>query len=248
MTVDRKLWEESFTNELPHWSCPTCQKGYLALLPDKFLNVETGPSKSAHDHEAWEPEWTQTRFVGLLECSMPACKELVAVSGSGSISIVQISYDECMTDTHYEVECLRPTPVPISYPHNTPEQVTTFIREASSLLWQSANASANKIRQAVESIMDNQNIDKKTASGKDISLHHRIKNFSELHKENGDFLLAIKWLGNSGSHADGISRNEVLDAFDMIEFVLESLYGNTKAQLLEKVAAVNAVKGPVCKP
>jgi hypothetical protein len=34
----------------------------------------------------------------------------------------------------------------------------------------------------------------------------------------------------------------------MIEFVLENRYGTTKADLLAKVAAVNAAKGPAAKP
>ena len=60
-------------------------------------------------------------------------------------------------------------------------------------------------------------------------------------------LLATKWLGNSGSHLGGLQIGDVLDAFDMIEFVLENRYGTTKAALMAKVAAVNAAKGPASK-
>lgn len=248
MTVDRNLWAESFVGSLPHWPCPTCGKGYLASSKDKLWIEETGLSKAAHDHEAWEPDWITNRFVGLLECSMPACKELAAVSGSSGIDHNQVDWDEYETNDIFKVEAITPAPIPISYPSATPEPIVNAIGRAAGLVWSSPESSANQIRQAVECLMDDVGIPNKSALGKPVHLHARILQFQANDAENGDVLLAAKWLGNTGSHSNNIGRDDVLDAFDMIEFVLENRYGTTKAELMAKVAAINAAKGPVQTP
>ncbi|WP_173208243.1 DUF4145 domain-containing protein [Sphingopyxis sp. BSNA05] len=217
-------------------------------MEGKLWNEETGPSKAAHSHDAWDLEWIEKRFVGLLECSMPVCKELVAVGGSSSIDYYQIGENEYVDDTYYRVESLHPAPIPISCPEETPAPVEESIREASSLFWQSPESTANKIRQAVENLMNVHGIDSKDGKGNHVNLHVRIEQFSITDALNGEVLLATKWLGNSGSHVGGISREEVLDAFDMIELVLENLYGKTKDEIMAKVAAVNAAKGAKKKP
>jgi Domain of unknown function (DUF4145) len=245
MAVDRNLWSDSFVDELPHWPCPTCNKGYLAAAKEKLWIEETGPSKAAHDHDAWDPDWIENRFVALAECSMPACKELAAVCGSTSIDHMQVDHDEYLTRQIFKIASIVPAPVPIAYPDNTPKPIIDAIRRASTLVWPSYESAANQIRQAVECLMDDVGINPTNASGKPIKLHDRIVQFQGTDRENGNVLLATKWLGNSGSHVGGMSRDAVLDAFDMLEFVLENRYGTTKADLMAKVAAINAAKGPV---
>lgn len=248
VAVDRTLWAASFSDSLPHWPCPTCGKGFLSISPDKLAIEETGPSKAAHAHEAWEPEWIENRFVGFLECSMPACKELVTVSGTSGISHDQVDWDEWVTTQHFKVAMLSPAPMAISYPEKTPQPIVDALGKASMLFWSSPESAANHIRQSVEALMDDAGFPEKAPSGGFVALHNRIENFQNTDKENGDVLLATKWLGNGGSHVGGVSRDDVLDAFDMIEFVLENRYGTTKAELMAKVAAVNAAKGPVKSP
>ena len=248
MTVDRSLWADKFKNELPHWPCPTCDKGHFAPLDGKFLVEETGPSKTAHDHDAWEPDWIEKRVSGLLECSMPACKELATISGSVAVDYYQIGYNEYVDSSIFKIQFISPAPIPIAIPTGTPEPIADALRTASALIWPSAESAANQIRQAVECLMDAAKISAKDDSGKRIYLHNRILEFEKTDQENGQVLLATKWLGNSGSHAGGISRDDVLDAFDMIEFVLENRFGTTKAALMAKVAAVNAAKGPAKNP
>jgi hypothetical protein len=245
VAVDRTLWAASFDDDLPHWPCPTCGKGYLSAVKDKLWIEETGPSKAAHDHDAWEPEWIQNRFVGFLECSMPVCKEIATVSGTSAVKHDQIGWDEWINTKILKVESVHPAPMPISYPAKTPPAIISGLEKASMLIWSSPESAANHIRQSVEALMDDAGFSGKTPAGAIINLHSRIEAFQATDAENGDVLLATKWLGNSGSHVGGVGRNDVLDAFDMIEFVLENRYGTTKAELMAKVVAVNAAKGPV---
>lgn len=244
MAVDRDLWAQKFVNALPHWPCPTCNKGFFAKSVEKFWIEETGPSKSARDHELWDTDWINKRFVGFLDCSMPACREIATVSGSSSIDYDQTGEDEHVEDIILNVEFISPSPIPISCPEQTPPLILSSVIKASSLIWMSPESSANLIRQAVECLMDEVGIPSVKSNGNPIKLHDRILSFQASDPENGDVLLATKWLGNSGSHVGGLSRDDVMDAFDMIEFVLENRYGTTKADLMAKVAAVNAAKGP----
>jgi hypothetical protein len=247
VTVDRKLWAETFTDALPHWPCSACGKGHLAIETNDLRIEETGSSKAARDHDAWEPDWIENRFVGLLQCSFPKCKDLAAVSGTSTVDYYQVDWDEFVDSRIFRVAAISPAPIPIKAPGNTPEQIIEAIKQAAFLIWSSPESAANQIRQAVELLMDEAGIKKLTDGGKPIFLHKRIEEFQSNDKENGDVLLATKWLGNTGSHTGGIGRDDVLDAFDMIEFVLENRYGTAKAELLAKAAAINAAKGPAPK-
>lgn len=244
MPVDRKLWAESFTDNLPHWPCPTCGKGHLVIETKDLTIVETGPSLASRKHDAWEPDWIENRFVGVLRCSFPGCKDLAAVSGTSSVDHYQVDWDEYVDEQYFRVAAIHPAPIPIRMPEDTPAAIGDALQRAALLIWLSPESAANQIRQAVELLMDDAAIKKLTADEKPIFLHRRTEEFRESDRENGDVLLATKWLGNSGSHSGGIGRDDVLDAFDMIEFVLENRYGIAKAALLAKVAAVNAAKGP----
>lgn len=138
---------------------------------------------------------------------------------------------------------LLPAPLPIRPPADTPGLVTGALHEAAGLLWQSAEGAANQVRQAVEHLMDEQSVTKSLQAAF-LSLHNRIGEFELKDPLNAEILLAVKWLGNSGSHAGGLTRDDVLDAFDMVELVLVNLYDTSSASIMAKVKAVNAQEGP----
>jgi hypothetical protein len=246
MPVDRSLFATTFS-ALPDWPCPTCGKGYLKAAKDLLLDRETGPSKAAQDCDGWEPEWIERRFAGLLVCNFGNCGELVAVLGHVSI-VEEYGYDRegQMTQEYidrYTPHSLWPAPLLIRPSEDTPDLVKAALREAAGLIWQSAEGAANQVRQAVEYLMDERGITKST-QGAFLSLHSRIKEFELQDAKNAEILLAVKWLGNSGSHAGGLTREDVFDAFDMIELVLTNLYDTTLATIMAKVRAINTHKGP----
>lgn len=250
MTVERSLYATHFT-EFPEWPCPTCGKGHLQLDKEKLLNVETGPSKAAHAHEEWDPEWIERRFAALLTCNFKNCGEVVAIQGNVSITEVYDWGDQGDQTREwieaFEPRSLSPAPLPIRPAEDTPELVKGCLREAGSLIWQSAESAANQVRQAVEYLMDEQNVSKATPPVF-TPLHNRIKEFEKKDGKNAEILLAVKWLGNSGSHVGGLTRDDVFDAFDMVELVLNNLYDTTTADIMAKVKAINTQKGPVKKP
>lgn len=247
MTVDRTQWMGKF-EKLPHWQCPTCKKGHLLPVKDKIWLEETGPSLAAHDHDAWDPDWIFNRFAGFLKCNMPGCAEIASISGNSPSDFFEYQ-DEHQhiqeLESRFVVKSIDPSPIPIQLPDDISETLKEAICVASGLIWSSPEASGNMLRQAVEILLDDLKIPSSQTNGSRITLHDRIGEFSKKDNENGQILLATKWLGNNSSHPGGLTRDDVLDAFDMIEYVLESLFGTTRKDLLAKVAAVNAQKGPV---
>lgn len=249
MPVDREQWSERFV-ELPHWPCSTCSKGYLIPLPDRMLVEETGPSLEAHGHEAWEPDWIEARFAGFIKCSSPACGDVASIGGDAPVDVFeyQDEFEHIQTVSHhYVVKSIFPAPIPIKLPEAVPGSITEAVTAASALVWASSEAAGNQLRQVVELFLTDVGIPAKTAAGGFITTHSRIEQFQQIDSENGDALLAVKWLGNSSSHPGGLSRDDVLNAFDMIEFVLENRYGTAKPALMAKIAATIAHKGPTKK-
>lgn len=253
MPSDRSHWQPYF-RYLPRWECPTCGKGHLKVVGENRHEKESGPSAKAHGHDAWDPSWVSGRFVCLLECDFAPCEEIASVSGTYIVDFEEtFDYEGRPEQTwvdFFQVQAISPSPLPIRPIKATPETIKNCLAKAAALLWQSEEAAANGIRQAIEHLMDARKIKKfTTGNGKRtrMMLHARIEEFRKEDQENGDILLAVKWLGNSGSHVGGLTRDDVLDAFDMIELTLENLYGTTKATIMRKVKAVNKKKGPVSK-
>lgn len=253
MTVNRNHFRTRYRH-LPPWECPTCGKGHLVVVANKEAVEETGPSKRARqEHEEWEPEWIEERFTKLLKCNFANCGEVVSVSGNAGAEEDQ--YQDETGDwqldypRHYEVQSILPAPLPIRPIAKTPETVKESLRMAGQLLWQSPEAAANQVRQAVENLMNHQKVKKRVkVGGRKLTLHDRLLEFEKKDGQNGPILRAIKWIGNDGSHQGGVSRDEVLDAFDMMELALTNLYDDAAAKIMKKVQAVIKAKEKKPKP
>jgi hypothetical protein len=222
-------------------------------MKDKEAIEETGPSGRAHAHEEWDPEWIEARFTKLLKCNFANCGEVVSVSGNAGVEEDQLQDDEGDWQQdfvrHYEVLSLLPAPLPIRPIAKTPETVKDPLRMAGQLLWQSPEAAANHVRQAVEHLMDHQKVKRLVkAGGKKLTLHARLLEFEKKDGLNAPILRAIKWIGNDGSHQGGVSREEVLDAFDMMELALTNLFDDAEAKIMKKVQAVIKAKEKKTKP
>ncbi len=97
--------------------------------------------------------------------------------------------------------------------------------------------------------MDHQKVKKRVkAGGNKLTLHARLLEFEKKDGLNAPILRAIKWIGNDGSHQGGVSREEVLDAFDMMELALTNLFDDAAAKIMKKVQAVIKAKEKKPKP
>ncbi|MGB3133805.1 MAG: DUF4145 domain-containing protein, partial [Candidatus Macondimonas sp.] len=79
-----------------------------------------------------------------------------------------------------------------------------------------------------------------------ISLHQRIALLPPKYAHLKDLILAIKWLGNAGSHDGGseVTLDDVMDSYELTEHILQEVYA-PKLEKLQKIAKnVNKKKGP----
>jgi hypothetical protein len=247
--MNRKNFSPPFsTTSLPAWSCPVCTNGALVLVSDKLHIEETTQSKKDNKHPDWEPTWTRQRFAGLLRCSR--CNEPVFFTGA--VEAVEDYDDEFGGNCYYDTlspHFFEPALPLLITSNKCPANISAEILAASSLYWSSPSASANRARVAVERLMDDIGVVKKRKTKKGtfetLSLNKRIERFAEKHSKVGEILLAIKWLGNKGSHSDSLSNDDALDGFELLEHALEEIYDLKSSRLQKMSQSINKNKGPI---
>lgn len=252
--METTLWlKESFSvGSIPDWPCPMCGKGLLTIDKKDFQFEETPQSVRNHSHDAWEPDFTLYRFTGFLRCSNPKCKELVTVTGTGGVEYNSYfnykdegfdQYDDYFRPTYF-VPALHLFKINASCPND----ISTQIIGAFNLYWCDSSACANKIRIALEMIMDDHGIKKtyitKKKERKDLPLHARIELFAKKFTALRDHLIAIKWIGNSGSHVGKLERVDLIDAFNLLEYSIDKLYDDREKHLKKISKQINKTKSP----
>jgi hypothetical protein len=258
MPVDRTLWKHpplKHSEHLRHqWRCPSCDSGYLHLKVETLHFAETRKSRKARDQEEWNLEDNAQiyRFSGILECSIRRCSEVVVVSGyrhnyvetyhSTDPDSGKDEYDVFDVEDFY-VDYVSPSPPLITVPENCPTALKAELDKAFVASWGDWLAAANHIRSGIEKLLDHLGEPKITTNQKGkcttLSLHQRIQSLKNRDEQCGTALLAVKWVGNAGSHADDISREKVYDAFDIIEVVLKDVFSRDYSKVAKSVDAIN---------
>jgi hypothetical protein len=119
-----------------------------------------------------------------------------------------------------------------------PGQLRDEIVRSFALYWCDERACANVIRSAIEWLLTLRSIPTNNDKGRRMALHDRIVEFRRTDDESGKFLLTLKIVGNVGSHGDvvEITEDDLLDAYEIFEYVLERIYAN-KSDRIAKLAA-----------
>ncbi|TAF58759.1 MAG: DUF4145 domain-containing protein [Flavobacterium sp.] len=259
MADTRTTWKNPFeTTAVPEWTCPTCNKGVLKALRTDFTVIESLSSKEAREHPEWEPDWVSGRFTGLLKCSNKVCADTIIVSGEMSTKL-EPDYDDEYEDIGYEytsVELLTPTyfspALNIFQIHqDVPNEIWEAIHNSFKLYWYDTASCANKIRVVIELIMDEQKVPNtyiERRKRKIYSLHKRIELFKIKKPDEGDLFMAIKWIGNSGSHKNEyLSKDDLLDAYEILSHVTAKLYETTTKRIKRMTKKINKRKKPIGK-
>ena len=251
--MDRKLLKLPFSpDSSPDWICPTCSKGLLRIKENSFIHEEARHSREAHDHPAWEPEWIRSVYTCLLICSNEKCREVVASSGTGSVDwdIIEDEYgqqDQVYSD-FFIPKFFEPHLNIFPIPKDCPASVVALLNESFKLFFSSPSAAANNVRAAIEELLTELKIKRfTTANGKRrfISLHQRIGLLPAKYAQFKDMILAIKWLGNAGSHGHGeVTADDVMDSYELIEHILQEIYEPKVKKLKALAKKVNKKKGP----
>lgn len=255
MTFSRTPWIGEFTKASRLlWRCPGCVHSLLTLDKATLHEGETGASLAAHDELAWEPEWIDGRFSGLLRC--PNCQAAVAVVGTFRIKDER-SYHPVEGEIGDYVHYYTPryfADAPHILPLNDrwPEAVREDLLRSFALYWSDPDACANRIRGAVEHLLTSQGVRRTTVATRGgragrrerLSLHARIEAFAGTRPALADALMAVKWIGNAGSHAGAITQDALLDGYELLAFALDELYVRRTERVASLSRSINRRKGP----
>jgi hypothetical protein len=140
----------------------------------------------------------------------------------------------------------------IAIPTDCPESIKQEIGAAFGLFWCDYAACLNRIRQAIELFLTTQGFPstKHNSEGKIVRqpLPGRIAELVQCRPGKADLfnrLLALKYLGDAGSHPGKIVKAEdVFDSLDILERVLHETYTDHESLLAKTVNEIIQRKGP----
>jgi len=232
---------------VPTWTCPTCGHGQLRPVSDLTVEANAG-TQNNQDEEWWDYEYAGYIFMGLLKCA--ACNEHVTVSGTGDVCQ---DYTEDGTSWEYTL-FLTPTyfnpPLKVINPKtgdNVPFEITQLLHKAHEVCWADPDSALNRLRAIVEEILDFKGVSRTRTDGRYLSLHRRIEMFTDPNFEQvKKALLAVKYVGNDGSHGfSGASRKELLEIFSIVNFCLEKVFPRPAddSLIIEAINRINSNEG-----
>lgn len=250
--MDRKIFKIPFgIDNIPDWPCPTCGKGILALIEGTFEKHELKLSRDAHKEDDWDPEWIEYVYSCHLKCTNPRCREVVISGGTGGVDWEpsEINYNLEYFD-YFRPSYFLPPLRAARIPEGCPRAVEKCIEESFKVLFTSPDAAVNHIRSAIEELLTDRGVKQwaapKGKPRKRLNLHERISHLPPKYASLREVALAIKWLGNAGSHGRSkVSIDDALDCYEFTEHLLEQIYGQRASTLEKHARKINKHKGPV---
>ncbi|RPK23523.1 hypothetical protein EES37_37850 [Streptomyces sp. ADI91-18] len=230
--------------EWPHIPCPTCKRS--GLLVDSLAEEESPLSKSQQAGGFdWDPSYIHGKFHAVLKCPKSKCETVRLVGTTGHWETEKYGWDQ-----YYEPLFFLPE-LPLIQDFGTcPLSVRDRIEAASAVLWVDPSSAANRLRAAVEELMNHHRVPRMGINKKNdefrLSLASRIEQFSANRPDLSDVvdpLTAIRWLGNAGSHDTVLKVSDALDAVEILTHIIHRLYDTSGEMLIKKVEDVNARRG-----
>lgn len=207
----------------------------MQFVPDSFAKVEPPFSANERKYDAWEPEWIEFRFNFTVICNLDRCGEVSHINGNGS---VDQTYDYEGSFEWYEYFSIRsafPSPHLMTIPEQTPAKVVQMLERSFQLFWPNPSSAAGALRSSLEFLLDDLKIprEQKDRNGavQRLSLHRRIELVIEQQKEFSDLFLALKEVGNIGSHGGDVTDKQYSDSLEIFDYVLHDLYKNDAARI-----------------
>lgn len=237
------LYKNSFTtDDAPNWPCPGCANGLLKIDKDTFkydVTKESMKLKPISKKDDYPPDYIEYRFHGQFRCIK--CNEIVTAAGTGHIQEEMTGEDSSEhVDTFYPKVFIPAIPL-FKIDRKCPPAVKLEIEAAFSIYWLDIQACANKIRIAVEQIMNERKVPKvympkDGKKEKHYDLHTRIEKFGgkfPKHKAYVAPLLALKYIENDGSHVGSLNVSDVVVGFELLEEVVNQVYGGKNERLAQ---------------
>ncbi|EPQ3462325.1 DUF4145 domain-containing protein [Klebsiella aerogenes] len=216
------------------WPCPECGQKTLEIVQETFFVNDThGTNK--HSHEDWfEPEMHRAIFSCTARCSRRQCGEIVACSGDSGWE--RRGWDDPEDDEEYyqwfHPKTFFPSLHPFELPAKCPEEITDPLLASFSIFLMQPSAAANLIRISVERMLTAMGVLEHKNTGWRIGLKERLKKLPEIYAAYSGQLMAIKFLGDAGSHDyDKVKLKDIEDAFEIMDHVVNDLFSGRKESI-----------------
>jgi hypothetical protein len=142
---------------------------------------------------------------------------------------------EYKADPHYTPLAFAEPPPVIRVCEKCPEAVSAHLDRSFGLYWMDRRSCATAVRTAVESLLDERgvprDIERKPGKLARIPLHDRIVRFQEADPEPGKLLVAIRVIGNVGTHQDDITVDDLLTGYEILDHVIDLVYSGRAARV-----------------
>ena len=252
MAIDRNLWTPPFNfDSLPRWTCPHCKNGSL-LLSKKDV-FETILSQNKREKYSLPPMEGEFNFSAKFKCSNSTCQDIVISCG-----VTELDFDHSLDENYQPINSQlleRFTPhyfLPglniFEIPARCPSDVKKSIKRSFELFFADTSSAANHVRQGIENLFTDEWSELfDPNAGPKTRLHNRIESYGDKNKSVANKLLAIKWIGNTGSHSSDINRQDVLDVYVILEAVLDEIFIGSEKKLKETIENINKAKGPIAR-
>lgn len=261
MAIDRQIWKYGFTlQEGVPWPCPACGRAKLRVEQCSKADKDSNAVDMAifeRPFPSWDDQldkdWDSYvgAFAAVLRCGDTGCRAVVSVAGQsvqGDTWVGQGSYWVMYFVPQYFYPAIPVFSIPKGCPVNTRKE----IEAAFSLYWADPGACVNRIRSAIELFLTYLGVkvfEIRVGKGRKsnrrirLSLHERIQLLEKSQPELNQTLMAIKWLGNVGSHPGERSKDEALDGFELLEHVLNERFVQHKKYISRLSKTIIRKKG-----
>ncbi len=246
--MDRDLWWPQISQGSDRaFPCPRCTRGRIRL--DKGSVKLVQPVHNANlvnNSDDFEPDWIVHHFVGFFRCDQADCGEVVAFSGDTEHVEVETEYGWGLEEA-LRIKTFFPAPPIFQIPKETPESVKQHVASSFTLYWIDFSSCAARIRAGIEEMLNECGIPATKVNSNQkvirLDLNGRIDLFKASDQDNGEFLNALRVLGNIGAHETTLDREKVMDAYGILENVLLEVYAQKSAKLKALRDKIVSTKG-----
>lgn len=215
------------------WPCPSCGQITMQILKDSFTIKSNLATLQQQDMEWFEADMEISVFSCMASCSRRNCGEVVACIGESQGGMY---WDEnYQKDIFYRMHrpvSFFPTLSPVVITEKCPPEIAGPLCASFSLFLMQPGSAANLIRIAVEQLLTAIGIPKLDDKNRRINLHQRIETVDGQYISYKDTLMAVKFLGNAGSHTyDEVTVEDIEAAFEMMQYMINDLFSGHKESI-----------------
>lgn len=224
MRLDRETWRARWEGgDYPSPPCPTCG---APLNWDEAAVVERTPTHNVELVDLAGIEEAESKFAGWFVCGHARCGEAVVVLGKCTYRYGYGDDGNTVTRRSFHPTAMYPPPPVIAAAEEVPDRIRDVLSVSFGLFWTNGESCAGRLRVVVELILEQEGFPAEPSPGKFVALDRRIDRWSSIYGASGiaTSFKAIKWLGNVGAHETEVSRDRLLDAYEILDRVLKQMF------------------------